>query len=225
MPLYWGDYLANTGHLTARQHGGYLMLIAHYWVNGGLPKENARLARIARMTPREWDADRAVVLAFFDPDLKQGRIEKELGDGRKRSRAQALNGALGGKAKALKSNDTTLAMAKPNCSDEPSDGLAYQSHSQERKKEPKPEIQGTSLEGLRQKRPAAPVSKEGLALVEAAKEGFNRFWSIWPNKVGKPDAARSFLRVAGEVDVIVAGVERYIRDKPPDGLFIVTAEF
>jgi hypothetical protein len=90
------------------------------------------------------------------------------------------------------------------------------SQPQSQKEEPRPEIQETSLEGLRQSRPAAPVSNSKALAANSAADAFNRFWSVWPHKVGKPDAARSFLRVAGEVDAIISGVERYIRDKPPD---------
>lgn len=45
---------------------------------------------------------------------------------------------------------------------------------------------------------------------------FDRFWKPWPHKVGKPDAMKAFARVAGEVEAILAGMQRYIRDKPPD---------
>jgi hypothetical protein len=89
------------------------------------------------------------------------------------------------------------------------------------KKEPLIEIQVTSLEGLRQKRPAAPVSK---ALVLEAS-AFFRFWEAWPNKVGKPAAAAAFQKVACDADAIIAGVERYVRDKPPDRSWLNPATF
>jgi hypothetical protein len=50
----------------------------------------------------------------------------------------------------------------------------------------------------------------------ARSEAFDRFWSVWPNKVGKPVAERAFAKVANEVDAIISGVERYVRDRPPD---------
>lgn len=53
------------------------------------------------------------------------------------------------------------------------------------------------------------------------------FWSIWPNKVGKPAALKA-LRSAidrATISEICEGVENYIRDKPPDRPWLNPATF
>ena len=45
---------------------------------------------------------------------------------------------------------------------------------------------------------------------------FDLFWEPWPNKVGRPAAEKAFAKVARELAQIVTGVERYVRDKPPN---------
>lgn len=64
-----------------------------------------------------------------------------------------------------------------------------------------------------------PPQPENLAVF------FARFWSVWPHKVGKPAAERAFRRVAGEVEDILAGVERYVATKPPDRPWLNPATF
>lgn len=78
MPLYVADYLADTGHLSAAEHGGYLLLIMHYWQNGGLPNEDRRLARIARMSPDEWADARETLFDLFEDGWRHHRIDAEL---------------------------------------------------------------------------------------------------------------------------------------------------
>lgn len=78
MPLYVADYLADTGHLSAAEHGAYLLMIMHYWQNGALPNEDKRLARIARMTPTEWEESRETLFDLFDEGWSHKRIDDEL---------------------------------------------------------------------------------------------------------------------------------------------------
>lgn len=79
MPLYIGDYLGDTAHLNAMQHGAYLLLLMHYWANGSLPKDDPSLARIAHVSLKWWlRRYRAVMQQFFDGDWKHKRVELEL---------------------------------------------------------------------------------------------------------------------------------------------------
>ncbi|GEM_PF-3294887 len=82
MPIYWGDYLKDTGHLSAAEHGAYLLLIGHYWTTGKpLPSNLETVRRIARMERDEWEVSRDTVMAFFDLDgdaYRHGRIDAEM---------------------------------------------------------------------------------------------------------------------------------------------------
>lgn len=78
MPIYIADYLRDTTHLGALESGAYLHLIMDYWQNGGLPSEDRRLARIAKMTDREWKSAKSTLQEFFHHGWKHKRIDQEL---------------------------------------------------------------------------------------------------------------------------------------------------
>ncbi|ASS57599.1 hypothetical protein CHR56_25285 [Rhizobium leguminosarum bv. viciae] len=78
MPLHIGDYLADTGHLTATEHGAYLLLIMHYWQNGCLPENERIIARIAKLTPEQWEESRDMLAMLFGPGWTHKRIDAEL---------------------------------------------------------------------------------------------------------------------------------------------------
>ena len=77
MPLYVADYLADTGHLSTVEHGAYMLLIMHYWQNGGLPNDDRRLARICRLTEPEWAECREIIVDMFDDGWRHKRIDAE----------------------------------------------------------------------------------------------------------------------------------------------------
>jgi uncharacterized protein YdaU (DUF1376 family) len=81
MPLYIGDYLADTSRLTTEQHGAYLLLLMDYWRSGRLPDNDQVLAQITKLSPDAWSNARAMLEQFFS--IENGswihkRVEQEL---------------------------------------------------------------------------------------------------------------------------------------------------
>ncbi len=65
------------------------------------------------------------------------------------------------------------------------------------------------------------------ALVVRDPSEFEIFWAAWPHRVGKSDAVKKFAsaRKRASLEEILAGVQRYIRDKPPDRDYLNPATF
>ena len=80
MPVYIGDYLADTMHLSTEQHGAYLLLLFHLWRRGILHDDDVVLAQITGLDPSAWSNSRAVLAEFFeihDGLWHHGRVEQE----------------------------------------------------------------------------------------------------------------------------------------------------
>jgi uncharacterized protein YdaU (DUF1376 family) len=96
MPVYIGDYLADTMHLSTEQHGAYLLLLFHLWRRGILQDDDAVLAQVTGLTANAWSISRAVLAEFFeihDGLWHHGRVERE------RSRIAARHESNSNKAK------------------------------------------------------------------------------------------------------------------------------
>ena len=80
MQLYIADYLADTMHLSAEEHGAYLLLMFNYWQTGKpIPKN--RLAKIARLTNERWAGVEPSLREFFCDNGEEWvhlRIEEDL---------------------------------------------------------------------------------------------------------------------------------------------------
>jgi uncharacterized protein YdaU (DUF1376 family) len=66
MPLYIGDYIVATTHLSTEQHGAYLLLLMTAWKSGGrLPNDHQQLQQITRLSPQSWAKHEPVLRQFF----------------------------------------------------------------------------------------------------------------------------------------------------------------
>jgi len=105
MRMYWADYDADTSHLTAMQHGIYLLLIKNYWQRGGpLPDDELRLSRIAKVSLKDWRHNEPTIREFFQVReflWHHTRVALEL------SRVEAKS--LKAKASALANANRTLS--------------------------------------------------------------------------------------------------------------------
>lgn len=149
MPLYVADYLADTGHLSTAEHGAYLLLIMHYWSNGGLPNDERKLARIARMTPDEWDDAGITLKGFFDAEWRHKRIDQELVSAQAAYDRRAAAGRRGGYAKA---DSASNAKAMPEQCQSENVAMLKQSQSQSH-------ILSSKEDNTREATPAAILSE------------------------------------------------------------------
>ena len=181
MPLHITDYLADTGHLNAAEHGAYLMLIMHYWQNGSLPADERLLARLARMSKAEWDESRDVLAMLFGPNWTHKRIDAEL------AKADEIiekrrNAALGRHAKCK--DDASAVHVQSTSTDT---GVPPRTLNQEQKEEPN----GSSKKrGCRLPDDFCPdlawAVAEGLSPSEAQTEAsqFHDYWISKPGQAG-----------------------------------------
>ncbi len=108
MPLYWGDYARDTGHLDALGHGAYLMLIKHYWCTGKpLFDNDDELWRIACCsTLKQWLAVRPRIIRLFvigdDHRLHHKRVDAELAKATERYEQRIAASAAGVTARRRK---------------------------------------------------------------------------------------------------------------------------
>lgn len=116
MQLYVSDFIGDTLHLSPEQVGAYLLLLMAMWnADGKLPNNEAKLARIARMSLKKWRAAAPDLMPFFEQEkdhISHGRLTKELQKSERQSQSRSAAGAKGYAAKALKSFNRPQANAQ-----------------------------------------------------------------------------------------------------------------
>lgn len=197
MPLYIGDYLGDTMHLSGPEHGAYLLLMMHSWRTGPLPKDSRALASIARTEMASWRRMEPTILAFFEDTgsgFVQGRLERE----RQRQQGKIEQRRAAGLASAAarscqrKANDRSTTV-----------GVSLEQTGREPEPEPEPEEK-------ERPNPSGSPSARAAPRPKATTEDrhFADFWAAYPRKVGK-DAARKAWAAAvkrAPVATIAAGL-------------------
>lgn len=130
MPFYVADYLRDTGHLSTLEHGAYLLLIFAYWSNHGLPNNDAQLARIARVSPKQWREVRPTLSAFFQDGWRHRRIDRELTESEEKYDRRANAGRLGGIARNGGKQSSSNATPTPKQSNDNAEAYAGARQSQ-----------------------------------------------------------------------------------------------
>lgn len=195
MQLYVGDYLSDTLALTTEQHGAYLLLLMTMWrANGRLQNDPAKLARIARVTPKRWPQVWAAISDFFDIDgdeITNQRLGTELQKAVQISQERKNAGKKGGTANALKTKKPTEANA--------SAGLK---HSQ--------------ISDIKKENSSLSIS---CAFEPEKASRFADFWAAYPHRDGKrgrkPAEAKYARIVASGIpeQTIIDGAVRYATDR------------
>jgi uncharacterized protein YdaU (DUF1376 family) len=128
MPLFVADYLADTAHLSAAEHGAYLLLLMNYWQRQKpLPADDRKLARIARMSDAEWgDARETLAELFRESDglWHHKRVDAELVRLGELAAKAAAAGRASGEARRAKADTNANIIERPlndrSTNDEPS---------------------------------------------------------------------------------------------------------
>jgi uncharacterized protein YdaU (DUF1376 family) len=202
MPIFWGDYLADTGHLTAAEHGAYMLLIGRYWTSGvPLPDDDAQLRRTSRMTLAEWKRARPTLAAFFE--LRDGRWRH------KRIDSELARAAL---RYAQRAEGARIANAKRGAPRAHGDALADRT----------PDAGAPLLARTSQLQPESP---DGDAAPDSGSL-FDRFWAAYPHRGEHSDpkkpAREKFARIVRgglDAETVIRAAARYaatVRARDPE---------
>ena len=101
MPLFFGDFNADTAHLSLEQRMAYLNILWWMWRNGArAPNDDRQLAAISGLGTRKWKTARTMLIAFFsvsDKWLFQKRLSEEYEHAWKVYKKRVDSGKQGGR--------------------------------------------------------------------------------------------------------------------------------
>lgn len=182
MQFYVADYLADTTHLTAEEHGAYMLMLFSYWQTGK-PLRIDRLATVARIPNERWPSVAETLSEFFhvtETHWVQFRVEADLEAVNSKVVTASNAGKASARAKALKKqqelNDRSTDVADPL--------------------QRKPNHTDTDTDTDKNTKSSSP----------AADDLFPKFWTLYPNKKGKAAAEKAWkkLKVTDDLFTLIA---------------------
>ena len=225
LPLYTGDYLRDTQHLSCSEHGIFLKLLMHCWdQRGPAPLDERKLCGIvnARSTD-EIEAMRRVLSEFFirmDDGHYNKRMTEEV------AKAEGLSQVF--REAGLKSANVRRAKARAGYAAKAEGRLNLGSTLAE----PTLNQGSTKAEGGSEPPPPPPViqitppNPRKRGKVSELPSGFEAFWTAYPRKTAKAAASKAFARLRADdamLEVIVAAVNRQAKSeqwRKDDGQFV-----
>ncbi|WP_262689823.1 YdaU family protein [Kordiimonas aestuarii] len=158
LPLFTDAYLADTRHLTAEEHGAYLLLLMCAWRTRGCALKDCdrTLARTVGVTRLRWKKLRPTLMEFFTVEGGLWR-QKKLTDVYKGVEARVAknraNGAKGGRAKAAKGRPAGGSVGH-NIGGDAGGDAGVDAGADERGETPEPNASKTTGGGYGEKLPA-----------------------------------------------------------------------
>ena len=179
MPIFIGDYLADTMHLTTKEHGAYLLLLLAYWRRGAPLEDSSRsLAASTRTSAEEWAEMEGVIRGFFRADTIEGvrvlrhkRVDAEMKKSNdiKSERSKAGKAGVDKRWRDSKPIANAIANELQTDSKHHSKNIAHHHYSS------------------KLKTPASPEPSDIDSFAEAV-------YAAYPRKVGKPNALKAIRR-------------------------------
>ncbi|WP_336352993.1 YdaU family protein [Pseudomonas atacamensis] len=177
MQFYVADYLADTTHLTAEEHGAYMLLLFSYWQTGK-PLRIDRLATVARIPNERWPSVADTLSEFFhvtETHWVQFRVEADLEAVNSKVVTASNAGKASARAKALKKqqelNDRSTNVDDP---------LQRNGNHKDTDTDTDKNTNNT------------PPMVDDL---------FPKFWKLYPNKKGKAAAEKAWKKLKVTADL------------------------
>ncbi|WP_224787236.1 YdaU family protein [Pseudomonas fluorescens] len=179
MQFYVADYLADTTHLTAEEHGAYMLLLFSYWQTGK-PLRIDRLATVARIPNERWPSVADTLSEFFhvtETHWVQFRVEADLEAVNSKVVTASNAGKASARAKALKKqqelNDRSTNVDDP---------LERNGNHKDT---------DTDTDTDKNKNNTPPM----------VDDLFPKFWKMYPNKKGKAAAEKAWKKLKVTADL------------------------